>query len=269
MFKRILVPVDGSAYSTQILPLAAALAARHRTALQLVRIVGTESEHRTAAPELERLADTVSARAACIIDDGDAVEAVLTEADREPHTLIAMTSHGRTGVLEALFGSLALRLVRARSVPVLVHRPRVPAGPAASADPIRRVVLPLDGSEMALAMAPEAARFAAWLGARLVVVSALGAEGDVPPDIHLRAADEAAGVRAQAQGLARQFGVDAGWEVLHGKPADAICEFVRSERGTVLAMATRGAGALQTAMVGSVAATCLRKAGVPILMQMR
>lgn len=267
MFKRILVPVDGSAYSTEVIPIVAEFAVSRHTDLQLVRIVRSASDQRAEAPDLERVAAGMSAGSRCIVDESDTASAILREAARVPHTLIAMTSHGRTGLLEALLGSVALRIVRARGAPVLVYRPRGQAERSLHADHVSRVVLPLDGSKVAQAMVPQAAHLAVWLGVRLVVVSVINIGSDIASGLHFGAEHEATSVRARAQELARQYGVVPSWEVLHGKPAQAISDFARNERGTVLAMCTHGRSALRSALLGSVTAGCLRKSGVPILMQ--
>jgi nucleotide-binding universal stress UspA family protein len=55
------------------------------------------------------------------------------------------------------------------------------------------------------------------------------------------------------------------WDVLHGEAGDAICRYVNGMEATLLAMTSHARGGLERALLGSVAATCIRKAGVPML----
>lgn len=267
MYARILVPVDGSAYSAEVIPYAKALAGAHGTHLVVVRIVDKASDHATAARDTEKLAAQFSAHSLCMVDSGDIADGILREAARVPDTLIAMTSHGRSGLAEVVLGSVALRLVRARRGPIVVYRPSGHTGNGSRPLQASRIVLPLDGTEASQAIAPQAAQLAAWIGVRLVVVSVIDAAATA--DMHASGVkvEESSYVRARANELAKQYGVEPGWEVLHGRPVDAIVNFAREDRGTILAMSTRGRTALRSALLGSVTSACLRHAGVPIFMR--
>ena len=189
-----------------------------------------------------------------------------------PGTLVAMTSHGRSGLLEAMLGSVALRVVRGRNgAPVLVYRPTGAAASGSPAVKINRVVLPLDGTELSEGMAPQAAELARRLDAELMVVVVIDPKttkgGDMPVSAMMKGL-ESGYVRSNARDFATRFGVRVNWEVLHGDPADSIARFIGGQPGSMLAMTTRGRSALETALLGSVTSGCLRNAGVPVLMRL-
>jgi nucleotide-binding universal stress UspA family protein len=265
MYTRILVPVDGSSFSNQILPLAGTIAKTTRAELAVYRAVERGDSVGQARDALQTLAESCGARAICAEAQGDVAQAIRTEAERVPGTLVAITSHGRSGVMRAVLGSTALNVVRAGGQPILVYRPREQApGSAAAGAAIERVFVPLDGSSMSESIVPQAAELARALGARVVVVSVLdpsiaGAAGLERVDVM-----ESNYVQTQAAGITRTYGIDTGWEVLHGNPEKAIPEFVRNYPASILAMTTRGRSALQSALLGSVTAAALRDGGVPV-----
>jgi len=266
MYDRILVPVDGSAFSEEVLPHALGIAQATGAALSLLRVVGQEGEQAEAARYVGALAADLSVDGRTVVARGDLADAILAEARRVPGTLVAMTSHGHSGLMEAMMGSVALRVVRTGGNPVIVYRPRG-ASPEGRRQPVRvsTVVLPLDGTQVSEAMASEAAGMALWLGADLTVVEAIAAEPRLAPDIPPGDVMESSYVRTRAEEYAARYGVRTSWEVLHGEPADAIARYLDGRRDALLAMVTHGRHALETAILGSVTAGCLRKCAVPIV----
>ncbi len=265
MYERILVPLDGSDFSEEVIPYAEGLAAVHGTPLVVLRIVDPKADHDEAMQYIEHVAAAHGARGECLVSAGDVADTIVEAAHRVPATLVAITSHGRSGLMEAMLGSVALRLVRSGAVPVLVYRPRGDADDAPVK--VRSVVLPLDGSEVSEAVAGQAADFAHWIGAELVVVAAIDAAATAQAGLPAGDVLESNYVRSAAAGLEARHGQRIGWEVLHGEPVAAISGFLAGRRDAVLAMTTHGRSALRSALLGSVTSGCLRKAGVPVLVR--
>ncbi len=271
MYKRILVPLDGSPFSEEIIPYAAGLAAVHGTELVLLRVADKASDEEDARDYIDSIASTHGAHGLSLVDTGDAAQAILREAGRQPSTLLAMTSRGRSGLMELVLGSVAQRVVRGAGGPVLVYHPTGARTQGRAPVKLRSVVLPLDGGSLPEAMASDAAEFARWINADLEVVSAV-------QSVSAAEVGEAAGsempalesgyVHSMATELAKRHGVRIDWEVLHGDPVMAITDHVVRRGDVILAMVTRRKDALEAALLGSVTAGCLRKAGVPILMRL-
>ncbi|MEJ8838845.1 universal stress protein [Ramlibacter sp. AN1133] len=268
MYTRILVPVDGSSFSNQILPLARTIARSTGAQLAVYRAVEKSDQLAEVSNALRTLADAHGAQAICAEVRGDVAAAILGEAARVPGTLVAITSHGRSGVMRAVLGSTALNVLRTGGHPIVVYRPQEqPAGSAAAGGPIGRIFIPLDGSPLSESIIPQAVELARGLKARVVVVSVLdpaassaaGAAGAAPGDVM-----ESNYVQARAAAITQAHGIDAGWEVLHGDPEKAIPEFVRNYPNSMLAMTTRGRSALQSALLGSVTAAALREGGLAV-----
>jgi nucleotide-binding universal stress UspA family protein len=145
MFKRILVPIDGSTLSTKASRAAIKLAAEVGARLVAFHAVPT---FRTFSYEVPMLADTArSYRAACVVRArkllGDVAAearraevtcdevhvysdqpylAILREAKRKRCDLILMASHGRKGLRSLLLGSETQKVLTHGDVPVLVYR---------------------------------------------------------------------------------------------------------------------------------------------------
>ena len=267
MYKRILVPVDGSRFSEQILPYVSWLARKTGAELALFRAVDNAEERSSAEGALDRLASGFQAKAICA-EGKDVTQTILDEAARVPGTLVAITSHGRSGVMRAVLGSTALNVLRTGKDPIMVFRPRGTEGAQVDGS-IERIVVPLDGSELSESILPQAAELTRWIGARLIVVSALDpAPRSALPDIPVSDVMESSYVHSRATQLAERYGIEVGWEVLHGDPSAAIPAFVRGLPSTMLAMTTHGRSALQSALVGSVTAASLREGGVPVFTRM-
>ena len=264
MYKRILVPVDGSRFSEQILPYVGWIGRKTGVAVALLRVIDKEDEKPQAQRALEALGAAVPAAAICTVSSGDVTRTILDEAARVPGTLVAITSHGRSGVMRAILGSTALKVLRTGREPIFVFRPRhadATPGPVA----IERIVVPLDGSKLSESILLPAADLARWIGARVVVASVLDPAGrEADPGVPVSDVMESSYVRSHATQLSERHGVGVGWEVLHGAPEEAIPSFVRSLPNTMLAMTTHGRSALQSALVGSVTAASLREGGVPV-----
>lgn len=131
MFRRILVPLDGSPQAEEILKPAVELARRLDAQMHLVTAVppGPEAprRRRAAEEELERGRAGLAAgglKTWVEVRTGDPSRVVEEVALEWGADLVAMTTHGRTGLARTLLGGVADRLLRILPVPVLVSRCR-------------------------------------------------------------------------------------------------------------------------------------------------
>jgi nucleotide-binding universal stress UspA family protein len=143
MYNIILVPLDGSKRAERILPhvehLAHCFSARI-IFLQVVRppnIIGyEETEILLFRQDLKQLAKQAESYVsalkkefrdkgikakACVVN-GAVVKAIIDCAEREDADLIAMTSHGRTGLARAFYGSVAAGVLHLIDRPLIIIR---------------------------------------------------------------------------------------------------------------------------------------------------
>jgi nucleotide-binding universal stress UspA family protein len=266
MFDEVIACLDGSSLAETILPLARGLTASQGRTLTLLRVVADLAELSSEEAYLRDCARQYSGQLRILVG-ADPAEAIDAELARSPQATPALTTHGRSAWSEAIVGSVALKVIRAARRPVLVH---CPLGRDREAPKkISQIVLALDGSEFAERMIPYAAKAALAADAQLLLVHALPAGGPAAAPLeNLERSDvsEAAYLHRQAASIKKKYGIAAQWEVLHGEAAPAICRYLNGMPETLLALTTHARGGMERAMFGSVAAHCIRHAGVPLLL---
>lgn len=147
MYSKILVPLDGSPLAEQVLPHVVALATCHMSEVVLMQVVS----YPTSGLPLSDAAMEAGVRDCVECEDldylrgvaekyfkgsklrvteeivtgtGPVVDSILDDASKIGAELIAMSTHGRTGPARWIIGSVAERVVRASTVPVLLVRAR-------------------------------------------------------------------------------------------------------------------------------------------------
>ena len=142
MYKRVLIPVDGSEVAESILPFIQEIAGPLDLEVILLRvnrpippmaIEGTrylthedvEALREEAAAYLRRLGTEMQdsgIRVQTRVRRGEPVREILAAAREEAADMIAMTTHGRTGPARLLWGSVAEGVLRHTSTPVFLLR---------------------------------------------------------------------------------------------------------------------------------------------------
>lgn len=129
--ERMLIPLDGSGLAEAIVPVAEALARDYEAELLLIRALtprGSLDEEVAAQREAEayltRVADDLRTRGVPRVEwkvwYADPPQAIVDAARDHGIDLITMATHGRSGLDRLLLGSVAERVVRTATVPVLL-----------------------------------------------------------------------------------------------------------------------------------------------------
>ncbi|MFC7173531.1 universal stress protein [Haloplanus litoreus] len=202
------------------------------------------------------------------VERGRPHETILDVADRHDADLIAMGTHGRTGLDRVLLGSVTERVVRTSDVPVLTAR-----ADSASDGAVEAVLLPTDGSEAATAAVDHGIAIAERYGATVHVLSVIdigalaGASsiGMSVPDVveDLEATHEEA-VETIADRCERG-GLDARTHVEQGTPHRSIREYVDAEGIDLVTMGTHGRTGFDRFVLGSVTDRVIRTSSAPVL----
>lgn len=269
MIDKILACLDGSEFAEAILPYAVGISRSLGTQLSLLRILEDGDASAAAQDYLQHMAARCGGREELKKTNVDAASAILEELRESPLSLAAMTTHGRSGMLEAILGSVAFRVVRGAGRPIVLYRPQSPVQVPSTTAGIRiaSVVAAVDGQDFSARILPHAAEMASALKARLELIQVLpsdGPGGEIPTELR-RDVLESSYLQREAHGITRKQGLEVDWEVLHGEPAEAIIRYVKGRHDVLLAMTSHARLGLERTIFGSVAAECLRRAGVPVL----
>ena len=126
MYQRIMVPLDGSDLAQKVLDHAVDLARALGATLVLLHVRTSRTGSKEAA---RRYLEFVQAQVApqgvpieLVVASGAIAASIIRAADEENIDLIAMATHGRTGVQRAVRGSVAEEVLRRSNKPVLLVR---------------------------------------------------------------------------------------------------------------------------------------------------
>ncbi len=168
MYHSILVPLDGSKFAEQALPLAEAIAKRAGAHLEIVQVhtlfemtnvsncwspyydpaqdaAFKEGEQAYLDAIASRLQASVSVSSA--LPTGAVVDGILERVRLAATDLVVMTTHGRGPLNRFWLGSVADQILRHTTVPILLLRPRDDqSNPERT---LKRILIPLDGSSLA------------------------------------------------------------------------------------------------------------------------
>jgi nucleotide-binding universal stress UspA family protein len=202
-------------------------------------------------------------------EGGPSASRILEVAAQEAADLLVVGTHGRTGLQRAMLGSVADRMVRQATCPVLTVRPIPERAPRPE---IRRICYATDFSPTARAAWP-------WV---VAIASAAGAEVDLVhvtfepiPDRHLPA--DAIGRMAQLLHEQGQLEVERFLErsplprerihvrLSPGVPADQIVHRAQEQAADLIVMGTHGWSGIVRWMLGSVAHHVIQTAPCPVL----
>jgi nucleotide-binding universal stress UspA family protein len=161
MYTKVLVPLDGSSFSEQILPYARVFAETYGVPVELLRVndpdirppfwpqlPGREYLKQVAARYLP-----APLRIDHIEESGKPAEIIVDRAKDDPACLIAMATHGLSGARRWLLGSVASKVAHTTTNPLLFIRPAEGQDPAKPIT-LETVFVPLDGSGLAEKVLP-------------------------------------------------------------------------------------------------------------------
>jgi nucleotide-binding universal stress UspA family protein len=282
--KTIVLPLDGSETSGRAVPFAEGVARATGAALALVRGVRggrigdlgsdpfRDADEAEAQEQLSAVSDrlrTAGLQVSETVSDADPADAIVQAAERSRADIIAMATHGRTGLRRTMYGSVAEQVLRGTTIPVLLVSPSA----LYRMNPPCTIVVALDGSELAEAALSPAFALARALRGRVILVRAAeaptywlmgaDAEGRVPEP-----GSEADHARRYLEDVAERIkpAVEVTGYVTDGSADEVVIAAAREHHAGLVAMATHARTGIARMMVGSVTERVLREASIPLLL---
>jgi nucleotide-binding universal stress UspA family protein len=308
----ILVPLDGSAIAEQVLPYVRQLASILAARVHLLRVISEAEVARMLAHDgnllhelggqspieevdIQRMGDLLRQRAeiylaahaaalreagmdvAIMVRDGSPAEQIIAVAEHDKDTVIAMATHGYSGLRRWTLGSVADKVLHAATAPVFLVR--AIAQPPTGARPWKRILVPLDGSALAEQALPLAITLARRTQAELMLLQVAVPLVDYVPGLSPFSRPIPTSIafpdllREQAQQqlatTIKRFATrDVAMTpvVLFGYPAETIVDAAIERQADLIVMATHGYSGLRRWTLGSVADKVLHASPVPLLL---
>ncbi len=283
MYRKILVPLDGSKMAEQVMPYVRLLANASGAAVTLLRVSGPGaqmpfSSSQSASDYLKYTAASLQPLPTASVEKiGNPAEVIVDMAKDDTDYLIAMVTHGLTGPGRWFLGSIASKVVQSAANPLLLIRAVENVTPS---EPIvlKRVVVPLDGSGLAETVLPQVMTLASKLKLEVQLVRvyspplntygvAYGVIDQGPSQVRKELHEQSEKyLDGKAAGLLAS-GFDAvSVAVVEGDAASEIVEFATSSPQSMVAMSTHGRSGIGRWVLGSVAEKVVQHSRAPVLL---
>ena len=295
MYSKILVPLDGSKTAEKVLPYARHLAGKFKIPVELLAVLDIAEMATHISAEKARHLDTMiedgmrasttylrgiattfpEGNVTCTVEKDRAEEAIIGKAGADGGALIAMATHGRSGMDRFLLGSVAEKVLRGSANPLVLVRAKEEAKTSGEA-PFKSIIVPLDGSELAESVIPLAATMANKLDLEVVLFRAYhmpynaygGDDGYMVNYDELidSVRDEAKEYLDKQVAEVKKLGV-AKVSALskEGSASDEIIALGHKTPEGLIAMCSHGRSGLGRWVLGSVAENVVRHSDAPVL----
>ena len=291
MYRSVFVPLDGSAFAEQALPFAASIARRASATLYIVHAHVTvaslyggiefgadltldtqirENEAAYLDGVVKRLTDNVPVRVSHMLINGPVADALHEQALAAAADLVVMATHGRGPMSRFWLGGVADKLVRRLPMPVLLVRPQEQTPNLVTEVSLRRILIPLDGSDLAEQIIGPATELGNLMQAEYrllrVVEPFMSPSHQLLVPLFDQLAREAQtyvdGVAKRLRGRSMSVKTSV---VINRFAAAAILEEALVHATDLIALETQGRGGLGRLVLGSVADKVVRGALTPVL----
>lgn len=227
---------------------------------RMMNVTGEDAERKTPSLDALKL-DQVQ------IEKASASVGILEYVDEHDIDLVVMGTHGRRGANRLLIGSVAEEVVRNANCPVLTVRAEEKVAPG---EAVRRILVPLDFSDLSHRALKHAKELAMTYGARLDLLHVVeevalpAAYGMEPVNLVIPEV-----VESSERALAEMAREEIGYEhvVVHaltGYAVSTILDFAAENDMDLMVIATHGRTGLDRILLGSVAEKVVRRAPCPV-----
>lgn len=295
MYKRLLIPLDGSRLAESVLPAAAFLATHLHASVVLIHVIehGGPSEvhgerHLRTEPEAEEYLRGISSKS--FSPDvrvethvhtehiESVTQSIVQHVTEYSSDLILMCAHGRSGAKQFLFGAIAQQVLSLGAVSVILFR--APTEPTQRSFVLNDLLLPLDGQPTHEHSIPVARSLAKQAGAAIHLLRVVPTYGHLSgawiptsrllPSTTTRMLDIAVQeAQDYLDGLKSALADDqitVTTEVSRGEPSNVVAEIAENRRSDLIVVGTHGKVGTDAFWSGSVAPKICRACTTPVLL---
>lgn len=284
MFEKMVLLLDTSELSENVIPYAVHLADKMWSELDVVSVTDGEGySERLVKAYLDRITGEIKEpgirKKRSVILHGKAADQILDYVDKNRIDIVAMASHGYSGIKRWFIGSTADKIVRGAKIPVLLVHCKEKPVPLQKSAAFTHIMLPLDGSRAAEAAIPYAEaiieRFKVKKVSLLRVVSPLANRYAGPPESYvvdytnkvMQALEEdATNYLKQTARLFEEKGITVSTAMVIGSPTAEILKNIEYRGIDLVIMSTHGRTGLGRWILGSIADKILHSAEIPLLL---
>ncbi len=280
MWKKILVPLDGSDLAELALSYAKELAGAFNSELILLYVSEANDEHlHMHQLYLEKLAGQMKKmvkRVSPVVISGKPVEVIVKYTEKNDIRLIVMASHGHSGIIPWATGGIASKVIDATGVPLLLIKESKRRRKVKEKHLISRILLPLDGSEAGEAAITQVKELKSRLEAEVILLDV------VPKGRHLRTVggldyilypepeletfkQEAREYLGKVYKRLKRGKGEMKVEIRLGEVAKEILAFAREERVSLIAISSHGHSGMTKWVFGSIAQKIMQDSPIPVL----
>jgi len=290
-----MIPLDGSGLAETVLPTAVYLATALKSQVTLLHVVEENASpvihgdrHLTAFEEADAYLAGIQRQYCAALDRfqrrvqadpaRDVAAAILAQQAASGADFIIMCTHGRGGVRQLLFGSIAQQVVESGQTPVLIIRPETDIRPETK--PIDSLFIATDNDSEHWQALETAFELARKIRARLHVlgvVPTMGALAGKQATLGRFLPATTYHVLEMVEAQLRSFlaektrelqaaGVGLSLEVKRGNPAALIVRMADAAAADVIILGTHGKAGTAALLSGSVAARVLKRTLRPLML---
>jgi nucleotide-binding universal stress UspA family protein len=302
MYDKIVIPLDGSELAEGVLPHVAEVIRDRGSRVYLLTVAqsarvtpsvlpdlfspfdSTQEEKEHVERELTAYLETIArrlepttARVQISVRFGRPADEILAFAGEMDADMIAMSTHGRSGISRWVLGSVADRVLHGAMCPVLIVR----AKPRQAQPTYQHILVPLDGSELAEQILPHVGALIQSNHTRVFLISVL-ANGfsdrtitlltSSPPGLQLSTTALSKAevqlttyLRSVAAAL-RERGATVHTAVKHGAPAEEILTYAAEVNADLIGMTAHGLSGVSRWVYGNVASKVLQGSHCSVLL---
>lgn len=284
MWKKILVPLDGSDLAELALPYAIELANAFKSELVLLYVSEPAESHYRRMHQLyiEEVAQRVKQqvrKVSPVLVTGKPADEITGYAEKNGIELVIITSHGRSGIMSWATGSIASKLLQSINLPVLLVRAAKPKRKAQPKTLLNRILLPLDGSEAGEAAVSYVGEMMSRLEAEVILF------GVVSSGQHIRSVggldyisypeEQLAMFKKQVEDYLNQVhrrlkrrkgSVKVSLQVGAGDVGQEIIRFAQEKRVSLIAISSHGHSGIERWVFGSIANKVVQASKLPVLL---